>query len=120
LETVDIRTFARDKHRSVDDTPYGGGPGMVMRPDVVAAAVDSGTCVEVSSQGLRKPAAEVYPAPEFLRRFFEAGVAITLASDGHVASEAGDGHDEVVAAARAAGYTTHVRFDRRARTDVPL
>jgi len=87
---------------------------------VVAAAVDSGTCVEVSSQGLRKPAAEVYPAPEFLRRFFEAGVAITLASDGHVASEAGDGHDEVVAAARAAGYTTHVRFDRRARTDVPL
>ena len=29
LETVDIRTFARDKHRSVDDTPFGGGPGMI-------------------------------------------------------------------------------------------
>jgi tRNA (guanine37-N1)-methyltransferase len=39
LETVDIRDFARDKHRSVDDTPFGGGPGMVMRPDVVDAAV---------------------------------------------------------------------------------
>ena len=40
LETVDIRAFARDKHRAVDDTPYGGGAGMVMRPDVVAAALD--------------------------------------------------------------------------------
>ncbi|MGF1454170.1 MAG: tRNA (guanosine(37)-N1)-methyltransferase TrmD [Alphaproteobacteria bacterium] len=40
LETVDIRAFARDKHRSVDDTPAGGGPGMVMRADVVATALD--------------------------------------------------------------------------------
>ena len=40
LETVDIRGFARDKHASVDDTPVGGGPGMVMRPDVLAEAID--------------------------------------------------------------------------------
>src|SRR4051794_41899348 len=39
LETVDIRDFARDKHRSVDDAPFGGGPGMVMRPDVLDAAL---------------------------------------------------------------------------------
>jgi tRNA (guanine37-N1)-methyltransferase len=39
LEIVDIRGFARDKHRSVDDAPFGGGPGMVMRPDVIDAAV---------------------------------------------------------------------------------
>lgn len=39
LEVLDIRDFARDKHRSVDDTPMGGGPGMVMRPDVVDAAI---------------------------------------------------------------------------------
>jgi tRNA (guanine37-N1)-methyltransferase len=39
LETVDIRGFASDKHRSVDDAPFGGGPGMVMRPDVVDAAI---------------------------------------------------------------------------------
>jgi tRNA (guanine37-N1)-methyltransferase len=39
LETIDIRSFTTDKHRSVDDTPFGGGPGMVMRPDVVDAAV---------------------------------------------------------------------------------
>lgn len=41
LETVDIRAYAADRHRSVDDTPAGGGPGMVMRADVVAAAIDA-------------------------------------------------------------------------------
>lgn len=41
LETVDIRDFATDKHRTVDDTPCGGGPGMVMRPDVVDTAIAS-------------------------------------------------------------------------------
>lgn len=39
LETLDIRDFARDKHRSVDDAPFGGGAGMVMRPDVIDAAL---------------------------------------------------------------------------------
>src|SRR5919107_2777412 len=41
LETKNIRDFATDKHRSVDDTPAGGGPGMGLRPDVLAAALDS-------------------------------------------------------------------------------
>jgi tRNA (guanine37-N1)-methyltransferase len=41
LEAVQIRDFATDKHRSVDDTPAGGGAGMVMRADVVAAAIDA-------------------------------------------------------------------------------
>ena len=39
LKTIDIRNFARDKHRSVDDAPFGGGPGMVMRPEVLDAAI---------------------------------------------------------------------------------
>lgn len=41
LEAIDIRGFATDRHRSVDDTPFGGGAGMVMRPDVVDAAVEA-------------------------------------------------------------------------------
>ncbi len=41
LDVVDIRDFATDRHRSVDDTPAGGGPGMVMQPDVLAAAIDA-------------------------------------------------------------------------------
>jgi tRNA (guanine37-N1)-methyltransferase len=40
LEARDIRASATDKHRSVDDTPAGGGPGMVLRADVLAAAID--------------------------------------------------------------------------------
>ena len=40
IEPRNIRDFTTDKHRSVDDTPAGGGPGMVLRADVVAAAID--------------------------------------------------------------------------------
>lgn len=41
LETVNLREYALDKHRSVDDTPFGGGAGMVMRPDVLDRAFQS-------------------------------------------------------------------------------
>jgi tRNA (guanine37-N1)-methyltransferase len=41
LDTMNIRDFASDKHRSVDDTPAGGGAGMVMRADVMGAAIDA-------------------------------------------------------------------------------
>jgi tRNA (guanine37-N1)-methyltransferase len=41
LDVVDIRGFATDKHRTVDDTPAGGGPGMVMKADVLARAIDA-------------------------------------------------------------------------------
>jgi tRNA (guanine37-N1)-methyltransferase len=55
LETVDIRDFARDKHRSVDDAPFGGGPGMILRPDVVDAAIagagEVGPLIHLSPRG---------------------------------------------------------------------
>jgi tRNA (guanine37-N1)-methyltransferase len=55
LETVDIRDFARDKHRSVDDAPFGGGPGMVLRPDVLDAAINgaggAGPLIHLSPRG---------------------------------------------------------------------
>ena len=53
LEARDIRDSATDRHRSVDDTPAGGGPGMVLRADVLAAAIDA-------ADGLRLPGP---PAP---------------------------------------------------------
>ncbi len=43
LEAMDIRDFAPGKHRSVDGAPFGGGPGMVMRPDVVSDAIEAAT-----------------------------------------------------------------------------
>jgi tRNA (guanine37-N1)-methyltransferase len=54
---VDIRSYARDRHRSVDDTPAGGGAGMVMRPDILAAALDAsagpGPVLYLSPRGRR-------------------------------------------------------------------
>ena len=40
LDIINIRDYAKDKHKTVDDTPYGGGNGMIIRPDVVADALD--------------------------------------------------------------------------------
>ena len=61
LEAHDIRAHATDRHRSVDDTPAGGGPGMVMKADVLARAIDA-----VAD---RAPA----PADERARRSADAG-----------------------------------------------
>ena len=74
LETVDIRDFARDKHRSVDDAPFGGGPGMVMRPDVLDGAVAGsggvGPVILLSPRGRRLDQKEV--------RSLAAGLGVTL------------------------------------------
>jgi tRNA (guanine37-N1)-methyltransferase len=55
LATVDIRACATDRHRSVDDAPFGGGPGMVMRPDVLDAAIEGaggcGPLIHLSPRG---------------------------------------------------------------------
>jgi tRNA (guanine37-N1)-methyltransferase len=64
LDPVDLRRFASDRHQTVDDTPFGGGAGMVMRPDIVAAALDAvqadgapGLLIYLSPRGqpLRQP-----------------------------------------------------------------
>jgi tRNA (guanine37-N1)-methyltransferase len=63
LSAVDIRDFAEDKHRTVDDTPFGGGPGMVMRPDVVDRAIAgtniAGPLLFLSPRGKRLDQARV-------------------------------------------------------------
>jgi tRNA (guanine37-N1)-methyltransferase len=56
LEAMNIRDFAADKHRSVDDTPAGGGPGMVMRADILGAAIDA---ARAAHPGLPL----IYPSP---------------------------------------------------------
>lgn len=55
LDALDIRGFAGNRHRTVDDTPFGGGAGMVMRPDVVDAAI--GAALE------RRPGRLIYLSP---------------------------------------------------------
>jgi tRNA (guanine37-N1)-methyltransferase len=55
LRYVNIRDFATDKHRSVDDKPYGGGVGMIMRVDVVARAIESAKAVRTREEWMAEP-----------------------------------------------------------------
>ena len=55
LEARDIRASASDRHRSVDDTPAGGGPGMVLRADVLAAAIDASDSAQDRPRLLMSP-----------------------------------------------------------------
>ncbi len=80
LETVNPREFATDRHKSVDDRPYGGGPGMVMKPDVLAAAIraarqriDARHVVLLSPQGERLDQAGVEGLSEHDRLVLVAG-----------------------------------------------
>ncbi|WP_192841338.1 tRNA (guanosine(37)-N1)-methyltransferase TrmD [Falsirhodobacter sp. alg1] len=65
LDTVDLRTFGEGRHRNVDDTPAGGGAGMVLRPDVVSRALDA------AIEGAPKGAPLVYLSPRG-KRFDQA------------------------------------------------
>ena len=55
LDARDIRAVATDKHRSVDDTPAGGGPGMVLRADILAAAIDAASITPERPRLLMSP-----------------------------------------------------------------
>ncbi|WP_375695901.1 tRNA (guanosine(37)-N1)-methyltransferase TrmD [Bartonella sp. AC67GZZY] len=90
LETVQIRDFALDKHHSVDDKPAGGGAGMVMRADVLAAALDC--CPKDSPRLLMSPRG----------RPFDQAYAHSLARDTGVTLVCGrfEGVDERVIEAR--------------------
>ena len=77
LETVQIRDFATDKHRTVDDTPAGGGAGMVLRADVLAKAID-----HASPEGDTRPRLLMSPRGQPLDqkrvREFAAGDGVVL------------------------------------------
>jgi histidinol-phosphatase (PHP family) len=91
-------------------------PPVDLYQSVVAAAAASGTAVEISSSGLYKPIGEIYPAPQLLQMFHDAGVRITLASDAHEPGHCGRDADRLVAAARDAGYNEYLVFDQRTST----
>ena len=74
LDPVDIRDSATDRHRSVDDTPAGGGPGMVMRADVLARAID--TCGGTGPRLLMSPRGR--PFDQGLARALASGPGVTI------------------------------------------
>ena len=84
---------------------------------VVEAASRGGCAIEINTNGLRQPAAEIYPAEALLRKAHEAGLAITLASDAHTPERIGQGFEQATDLARRAGYTGFSAFvERKAKT----
>ncbi len=86
----------------------------------IAAARSGGCAVEVSSAGLRKPVAEMYPEPRILRKLAAAGVPVTFSSDSHAPAEVGWGYERTVEAARACGVQEFATFEKRKRRICPF
>lgn len=86
-----------------------------LHAQIVAAAQRNGLALEINTNGLRKPVAELYPAPDILKSARAAGIPVTLASDAHTPERLGQAFDRAVAAARDAGYSGYTRFVRRQR-----
>lgn len=84
------------------------------------AAASSGMAAEVSSAGLRKPAAEVYPAPGLLSRFRARGVAVTTASDAHDRTDVADRAAQLHHLVTDAGYDTLCAWRDRHPISVPV
>jgi histidinol-phosphatase (PHP family) len=80
----------------------------------------AGVCAEVNTSGLRKPVHEIYPHPDLLRAYQAAGVSVTLGSDAHAPTEVAAEFNAATELASSVGYTTYVRYAKRARTDVAL
>lgn len=87
IRTVDLRQFTTDRHQTTDDRPFGGGPGMVMKPEPLFKAVDS----------VRTPASRVILMTPQGRRF-EQAMAVQLARESHLIFVCGhyEGVDERV------------------------
>ncbi len=87
---------------------------------IARAARSSGLAAELNSSGWRKPCAEAYPAPALLARFYEYGVPITTAADGHHLDDVAWRVSDLTKMARAAGYDEVSAFRARKRTPFPL
>jgi histidinol-phosphatase (PHP family) len=91
-----------------------------LHEQVVEAIAASGVAVEVSTGGLRRPVAELYPDPHLLRLCRERGVPVTVASDAHEPRLVGNDFAQARRLLRAAGYETITLFERRQGRQVPL
>ncbi len=86
----------------------------------IEAIRESDVAIEVSTAGLRKPVAEIYPSWELLRRCVESGKAIALSSDAHVPEHVGFAYGRAVEILREAGVAEVAVFAGRVRREEPL
>lgn len=87
---------------------------------VVKALAESGTCIEISTAGLRKPVGEMYPDPILLQKCFDAGVEIVICSDAHMPKHIGYAFDQAIELARSVGYKEVQTFTQRKKVTHPL
>lgn len=97
----------------------GGDLKRFYEPSIEVIAASDGA-IELSTAGLRKPCAEMYPSTEFLRLACQADIPIVISSDAHRPDEVGADFPAAIKIAREAGYTHTARFLKRSRTLVPL
>jgi histidinol-phosphatase (PHP family) len=86
----------------------------------IEAIAEAGIAVEVSTAGLRKPVAELYPAPAFAAMCIDAGAAFALSSDAHAPEDVGRDYDRAVETMRDWGVAEIAVFERRERRMEPL
>lgn len=87
---------------------------------VVAALASSGTSIEISTAGLRKPVGEIYPDPLLLKKCYDAGVTIVLSSDAHEPENVGHAYSQAIELARSVGYTEIQVITQRKKETYPL
>lgn len=135
-----IESVWRDYTRALEELAASGTCDVLAHPDLVKvvgrypspaavdecharmaeAAASSGMAAEVSSSGWFKPVEEAYPAPSLLRRFHQAGVPITTASDAHRLDRVASKRPEIRELVQAAGYDTLCAFEARKPRQVDL
>ncbi|MHB1042050.1 MAG: histidinol-phosphatase HisJ family protein [Eubacteriales bacterium] len=90
-----------------------GGDLTALYDETARAFAGAGVCVEVNTAGLRVPAGEIYPAPDFLHACFKYNLPVTLGSDAHSPGQAGAGLNEALDLVRSVGYTRIAVFEGR-------
>ena len=78
VNIIDLRDFAQDKHRTVDDTPYGGGPGMILKPEPLFRALES----VLSNEEKREKTRVIFPTPQ--GQLFDQEIAQELSKVEHL------------------------------------
>lgn len=88
LETINFRAYAEDRHATVDDTPYGGGPGMILKPEPIFKAVEA-----IKAQAATEPYV-ILTTPQ--GETFHQGIAVELSTRSHLVFICGhyEGYDE--------------------------
>lgn len=95
---------------------FGARPTEDLTDEIRATAEvfkQTGVAIEINTAGIRKPIGEMYPAPDCLKIYCDAGVPLTFGSDSHTPEDVGKDFDKAIALAKSVGYTEHLVFKQK-------